>query len=407
MLERLDFGDDTQYDVVEAALHLNRYFITKELCKGKKILDVACGEGYGSYCMSLWGAEKVYAIDISQTAIDKAKKYFSHDKIDFMCNEAEKLEMLEDNSIDLVVSFETIEHVNNDKKFLQEIRRVVKKDGMVIISCPNDWWYFPLEEQKNPYHKRKYHLDEFINITESILDKADEILLGNRVEGFANLSVEKDLKRNQNKNNIGLKQILNSTFASAGIIPLSHDLDVSTANYFILVWDYGKNNIKNFDTITVYPSIQAMEMQLREMLKDSETNRINIQKDYDKLINETTELFNKKKIEYDTRLSDYDEKIAELKSQNEFYENEYKKFKFNFLSANEQFQKERIRRIELENILSVEKIEKENILNCSKQYQEERESFKLILDEIYASKSWRIIRKYYNLCDRIKSRCKK
>ena len=159
-MERLDFSADTAYNATEAAIHLNRYAMAKPFCKGATVLDAACGEGYGSYLMKSWGAKNVEGIDISSDAIAFAKNQFKSEGLQYSLHTVEILPF-EDNYFDLVVSLETMEHLENPELFLKEIKRVVKPDGVVILSCPNDNYYFEKDKIKNPFHKQAYTFFEF------------------------------------------------------------------------------------------------------------------------------------------------------------------------------------------------------------------------------------------------------
>ena len=75
-MERLDFSDESKYSAIEASIHLNRYLSAKKFIKGKKVLDVACGEGYGTYLLKKWGAAKVTGVDISKEALFVARDKF-------------------------------------------------------------------------------------------------------------------------------------------------------------------------------------------------------------------------------------------------------------------------------------------------------------------------------------------
>lgn len=70
-MERLNFGGMEAYNAVEACIHLNRYAMAKSFCTGKRVLDAACGEGYGSFLMKKWGASEVFGIDIDCETIKK------------------------------------------------------------------------------------------------------------------------------------------------------------------------------------------------------------------------------------------------------------------------------------------------------------------------------------------------
>ena len=117
--------------------HMNRYIFASDLVKNKKVLDAACGTGYGTALLAQ-SAERVFGIDISKEAISYAESNYSAKNVNFAVANIEKLPF-ESDFFDVVVSFETIEHVDTQKqeKFLSEVKRILKKDGIFIISTPN------------------------------------------------------------------------------------------------------------------------------------------------------------------------------------------------------------------------------------------------------------------------------
>ncbi len=236
-MERLSFEQNSRYDGLEAAIHIARYSFAKELCRGKRILDAACGEGYGSRLLANWGAAEVVGVDISAEAIASAQKNFASEKVTFIQNDAETLPRLfEPHSFDLIVSFETIEHVQDPELFLHNIRDLLKPGGIVAISCPNDWWYFPTEAERNPYHLRKYRLDEFRSLAESVLGMASAWFVGGPITGFANLQLDKYLA---DDNQSGQMQMLQtSETLQAQFVPAELDAGPGpdNASYFLGVW---------------------------------------------------------------------------------------------------------------------------------------------------------------------------
>lgn len=117
--------------------HRDRYLFAQQFVTGKRVLDAACGSGYGSNLLAKY-ATQVVGIDISDEAIQFAKDNFARENILFEKASIEQLP-LENHAVDVVVSFETLEHVNSklQSSFLDEIERVLTAEGVLIISTPN------------------------------------------------------------------------------------------------------------------------------------------------------------------------------------------------------------------------------------------------------------------------------
>jgi ubiquinone/menaquinone biosynthesis C-methylase UbiE len=149
----------TQYWALE---HLHRYALAADLTKGKEVVDVASGEGYGSNLLAEH-ATSVVGIDISEEAIEHANLKYKKSNLKFMTGSA--IEMgLPDSSVDVVVSFETIEHLPEHEKMLLEIKRVLKEDGILVISTPDKRVYSDNKEHKNPFHVKELYTTEFENL---------------------------------------------------------------------------------------------------------------------------------------------------------------------------------------------------------------------------------------------------
>lgn len=139
--------------------HLHRYALAMELATGKKVLDIACGEGYGSNLLAQ-KALHVTGMDIDKSSIEKAKEKYSKSNIEFKVSTAEKI-LAPDNEFDLVVSFETIEHLEEHAQLMRELKRVLKPEGLVIISTPDKMNYSDNRNYKNPFHKKELYRNEF------------------------------------------------------------------------------------------------------------------------------------------------------------------------------------------------------------------------------------------------------
>lgn len=139
--------------------HLHRYAIVKDLVIGKNILDIACGEGYGSNILSSY-AKNVVGIDISDEAINHAKKKYKKHNLQFKQGSATFID-LPDTSIDIIISFETIEHLKEHDEMLQQFKKVLKRDGILIISSPDKKNYSDKPGYANPFHLKELYKNEF------------------------------------------------------------------------------------------------------------------------------------------------------------------------------------------------------------------------------------------------------
>lgn len=139
--------------------HIHRYIFACQLVKNKHVLDLACGEGYGSNLLADV-AKKVVGLDVDHKTIQNAEKKYNKKNLSFICCDASKL-CFDDNFFDIVVSFETIEHLENQELFLKEVKRVLKHNGILILSTPNKKKFSDERNQINPYHIREFYLHEF------------------------------------------------------------------------------------------------------------------------------------------------------------------------------------------------------------------------------------------------------
>jgi ubiquinone/menaquinone biosynthesis C-methylase UbiE len=136
--------------------HVYRYAFASQYVRGKKILDIACGEGYGSAALMRAGASEVVGVDISADACAHAMRKYG---IDARQGSGEQIP-LADRSVDVVVSFETIEHIPDPYRFLDECTRVLVPGGMLIISTPNKGIYLS-NRSSNPHHCSEMTEGEF------------------------------------------------------------------------------------------------------------------------------------------------------------------------------------------------------------------------------------------------------
>lgn len=139
--------------------HLHRYHFARALVAGKAVLDVACGEGYGSDILAQ-SAASVVGVDIAEDAVSHARARYGSDKLVFVAASAAQLPFA-DAQFDVVVSFETIEHHDQHEAMISEIRRVLRPGGLLVISSPNKLHYSIEPGYTNPYHVKELFREEF------------------------------------------------------------------------------------------------------------------------------------------------------------------------------------------------------------------------------------------------------
>ncbi len=151
--------------------HWHRYVLARSWVAGKTVLDAACGEGYGSAFLSQV-AGQVTGVDLSATAIAHARnRYGANRNLDYLEASATKLP-LPDASMDVVVSFETIEHLQEQEAMLAEFRRVLRPDGFLILSAPNRLVYSDEKNYRNEHHVREHSRGELDALLSPVFPKS-------------------------------------------------------------------------------------------------------------------------------------------------------------------------------------------------------------------------------------------
>ena len=171
--------------------HIDRYIFAGGYIKDKDILDVACGAGYGIDHMIKAGARSAIGVDISMESTRYAKDWYdSGNGVCFICADGINLPFV-DNVVDIITSFETIEHVEQYDRLLAEFNRVLKVDGLLICSTPNKRIFSPNDEKPpNTYHVKEFWPDEFEELLRGTF--SDVTLYGQCDVNFSDNSVERD-----------------------------------------------------------------------------------------------------------------------------------------------------------------------------------------------------------------------
>jgi ubiquinone/menaquinone biosynthesis C-methylase UbiE len=160
--------------------HLHRYFYASHFTNGKKVLDIACGEGYGSFYLAQ-NAKEVIGVDIDLETIKFATQKYKKSNLSFILGSVDSTPIDENGIFDVIVSFETIEHITEESQFLflKEVKRLLKNDGILIISTPNKESYSDIPNYKNEFHIKEFYLNEFDTFLRKYFRNV--VILGQRI----------------------------------------------------------------------------------------------------------------------------------------------------------------------------------------------------------------------------------
>lgn len=147
--------DETEPGIL--ALHLKRYEFARPHCVDKHVLDAGCGVGYGSAYLGE-AARSVVGVDVSSEAIEYARTRYGGGNVEFAVGDLQQLERA-DAEFDAVVAFEVIEHLLRPERFVGEARRLLKEDGVLVVSTPRS--EAGSSRPENPFHEREFARDEF------------------------------------------------------------------------------------------------------------------------------------------------------------------------------------------------------------------------------------------------------
>jgi GT2 family glycosyltransferase/SAM-dependent methyltransferase len=189
--------------------HLHRYAICREHVSGKRVLDLACGTGYGTALLAMAAAQAV-GVDISQSAIREARKRHARSGLRYQIGDCYDLPF-EAGSFDVVVANEMIEHVDDHDTLVAEAKRVLAPGGLFLVSTPNRPVYNRYKTP-NPFHVSEMDLPEF----ERLLGRHFKVVQMSGAR-MALLSVGYGLEPVPATSNLGAARIYSGTMDESGM----------------------------------------------------------------------------------------------------------------------------------------------------------------------------------------------
>jgi SAM-dependent methyltransferase/GT2 family glycosyltransferase len=147
--------------------HLQRYRFAAQFVNGCKVLDLGCGEGYGSDLLAET-AQEVTGLDIDSETTQWASSKYIRPNLRYLHGSALEVPIEEAEAFDVIVCFELLEHVEEKEQLqlLLEVKRLLKRNGLFIISTPSKLTYSDQPEYCNPFHKKELYLPEFRHLLE-------------------------------------------------------------------------------------------------------------------------------------------------------------------------------------------------------------------------------------------------
>lgn len=138
--------------------HIHRYAFAMRFASGSRVLDLGSGEGYGAALLSR-SAHSVVGVDIDIAAVRHAREKYPAPNLEFLCGSVAQVPLT--GPFDLVVCFETLEHIEEQSALMAEARRLLAPDGILLVSTPDKRAYSDEPHHDNPFHTKELYFDEF------------------------------------------------------------------------------------------------------------------------------------------------------------------------------------------------------------------------------------------------------
>ena len=154
------------------ARHLCAYKFSKDYVGDKKVLDIGCGQGYGTYYLAGFAKEAV-GIDYEEAIVNYAKNKYQRDNLRFLVFNIKDLHSFNDK-FDIMCSFQVIEHLYEPKRFLMDVKSLLTESGIFICSTPNKLDASPYTDTPlNKFHAKEYLFGEFAELLNKHFEKVE------------------------------------------------------------------------------------------------------------------------------------------------------------------------------------------------------------------------------------------
>jgi SAM-dependent methyltransferase len=163
--ERL-VADDPLF-AADISRHVVAYRFAQEQVRGKVVLDAGCGDGYGTNMLAQT-AMRAVGVDRAADSITRAAQRYRHPSLTYRACALDRLGDLGEQ-FDVVCNFQVIEHLHDPKPFLEQVRRVLRPGGSLIVTTPNR----PNSFVENPYHVHEYVADELAALLREIFPQVE------------------------------------------------------------------------------------------------------------------------------------------------------------------------------------------------------------------------------------------
>lgn len=202
-------------------VHRYEYTIEKYINNNARVLDIACGTGFGTELIAKSSSNEIIGGDISDEAIEFCSKNLSGSNLKFQQMDGTQLPF-EDNYFDVITSFETIEHTTEFDQMIKEFKRTTKQGGLIVLSTPNFVINSPSGVVTNPFHTQEWDYEGFVRLLDTHFK--DYTLFGQQYIRYSKKSIAYAfetllLKRGFRKTPLSLQNKIMKIAGAEGIYP--------------------------------------------------------------------------------------------------------------------------------------------------------------------------------------------